>query len=378
MLKSKIEKRIEDLDLASMLYLEKDSFFEIIKIKGDVVRAHRFLEGTSVVDDKALVVASDAATIVLKRYREKEETAHEILASLEVERAALQVEVIAGESMGLLNLPGINSEAAIEFASQIKYLRDVAKELEIDLKDPLSRILLKDVIRPQVKKGWFLGKKITEKPRNLFCFEFGKSQWGTCFGDIGAEPPLPNNIREILDRPCVFWPDKKVRETHMLVLIPNTINRKPFTLNRLSELIREPKVGYKTQYRAYDNDIKRELGAKSYPSYWVLMTRDVIPNSQKKNYEHMKTLVQTCAQQSEIPYGIPTALEAATAILMNHAKTGERLYSEKVTVCQRPVNKNQWATAIGRFPSKGLALAACCSNKTGSLGSWGVSGICRL
>ena len=334
---------------------------------------------------------------------------------MDIESAALQVEVIAGESMGSRDLQGVNLEIDANFVSategqlmgsgmtmsgvkstfisasaavisnfsdtpnesktlsrekEIKYLTDIKKELEINLKDPLSQMLLKDVIKPQVKKDWFLGKKIIEKPRSLFCFEFGKSQWGTCFGDIGAEPPLPDNIREILDSPCVFWPDKKVRETHVLVLIPNTINGNPFDLNYLSELINKPKAGYETQYRFYDNYVKKDLGAKSYPSHWVLMTRDLIPGSQNKSYKDIKAHIQSHAQQSKIPYELPTALEAATTILMEHVKTGEKLYSGddrllypflrryngSFTVCQEKVNDNQWPVAIGGFSSGGLGV----------------------
>ncbi|MGZ6330812.1 MAG: SH3 domain-containing protein, partial [Parachlamydiaceae bacterium] len=46
---------------------------------------------------------------------------------------------------------------------------------------------------------------------------FGKAKWATYFGDIGEEPPLPNNIQTILSSPCPFWPNKKVEETHLLV-----------------------------------------------------------------------------------------------------------------------------------------------------------------
>ena len=71
---------------------------------------------------------------------------------------------------------------------------------------------------------------------------FGKAEWGKYFGDVGIEPPLPANIENILNEPCSFWPDKKVKETHLLVLIPNTVNEKPFTMNYLGELIPETKV----------------------------------------------------------------------------------------------------------------------------------------
>src|SRR3981189_1843179 len=52
---------------------------------------------------------------------------------------------------------------------------------------------------------------------------FGKAMWAKYFGDSGIEPPLPSTIPEILNSRCPFWPDKKVRQTHLLVLIPETV-----------------------------------------------------------------------------------------------------------------------------------------------------------
>ena len=108
---------------------------------------------------------------------------------------------------------------------------------------------------------------------------FGEEEWEIYFGDVGVEPPLPANIEEILNEPCSFWPDKKVKETHLLVLIPNTVNGKPFTMNCLGELIRKPKSEHSTRYRFYCNGANEAVGDKSYPSHWVLMTRDIIPGS---------------------------------------------------------------------------------------------------
>ena len=69
---------------------------------------------------------------------------------------------------------------------------------------------------------------------------FGKEAWAKYFGDVGIEPPLPTDIVKILKAPCPYWPTKKVIETHLLVLIPETINRRPLTLTSLGELIKKP------------------------------------------------------------------------------------------------------------------------------------------
>ncbi|MCB9092835.1 MAG: TIR domain-containing protein [Halobacteriovoraceae bacterium] len=192
---------------------------------------------------------------------------------------------------------------------------------------------------------------------------FGKAKWEKYFGDIGAEPPLPPNIDEILNSPCSFWPEKKVRETHLLVLVPQTVNGRPFCLDSLEGLIKSPKTGHKTQYRGYSDYVKKELGSKSAPSHWVLMTRDVIEGSRNKSYDDQKKLVQSHAQKTKTPYEMPMALDAATAILMHYVETGKALYTDDklgpqwtYTRCQEKVNNNQWPATIGGFAAGGLSV----------------------
>ncbi|MCB1115478.1 MAG: hypothetical protein KDK71_03315 [Chlamydiia bacterium] len=191
---------------------------------------------------------------------------------------------------------------------------------------------------------------------------FGRAKWEKYFGDLEAEPPLPANIDEILNSPCPFWSGKKVRETHLLVLVPQTVNGRVFCLDSLSELIKNPKIGHKTQYRAYYDEIKKELGSKSVPSHWVLMTRDVIPGSRNKTYDVQKRLVQSHAQKTKLPYKMLTALDAATAILTHYVETGKRIYKPYLmftygasTRCQEILGSRE-TIVIGGFDTEGLAI----------------------
>ena len=188
---------------------------------------------------------------------------------------------------------------------------------------------------------------------------FGKAEWGEHFGDIGVEPPLPPNSEEILNSPCPFWPGKKVRETHLLTLIPATVNGSPLTLNSLGELIKAPKAGHKTEYRYHNDYVKKELGDQSTSSHWALMTRDVVPESRNKNNAAQKKLIASYAQKSGQPYVLPKALDAAVSILMEHVSTGKRLYKDSpwtYTRCQESVNEDQWPVAIGGFAAGGLVV----------------------
>jgi hypothetical protein len=189
----------------------------------------------------------------------------------------------------------------------------------------------------------------------------GPKEWEEYFGEVGAAPLLPANIDEILNRPCPFWPDKRVKDTHLLVLVPATVDGKRFTLDLLGDLIKGLQMGdKKTKYRRYGIYVQKELGAKSPgSSYWVLMTRDVLPGSRDKTYGEQETLVAEHARRIDLPYEMPDVLSAATSILLHHARTGERLYTDAPwthTRCQEKVDKNIYPVAVGGFSSGGLIV----------------------
>jgi len=194
---------------------------------------------------------------------------------------------------------------------------------------------------------------------------FGAAEWSKYYGDVGAEPPLPANINEILEAPCPFWEGKKVKETHVLVLIPKTVERKssgllssklkvePLTLNQLGKMIVKPKQGHATKYGYYLDGLKKEHGAKpSEGAYWMLMTRDVLPGSRNKSYKDQQALVA-----KNTGYAVPKLLEAATCVLMEHVKTGKYLYGRDpftYTRCQEQVAGYQGL--VGGFAAGGLCL----------------------
>ena len=193
---------------------------------------------------------------------------------------------------------------------------------------------------------------------------FGKEQWARYIGNVGEEPPLPTHIDTILDSPCPFWPGKKVRHTHLLVLIPATVDGAPFTLNSLGTLIQNPKgEGRKTKYGYYGEVTKRQLGDQSPSrSYWVLMTRDVLPDSRDQANSSQKGLVAGHAERTGLPYEMPHALEAATAILMHYVRTEERLFGDSpytYTWCQDKVDNSppfDCPVTVGGFSSGGLLV----------------------
>jgi hypothetical protein len=208
---------------------------------------------------------------------------------------------------------------------------------------------------------------------------FGKELWAKYLGDVGEEPFLPSNIQQILQSTCPFFPDKKVEETHLLTLIPKTVNGKLLTLNTLEGLVKHPKQGQATKYAHYWYEIEKQYGSQSLSSsYWVLMTRDVIPESRNKSYDAQKQLLESYRQKAHVPYEIPHLLEAAVSILMEYLQTGKRLYSDNpltLTRCQERVSRHPhptWPLFVGGFAAGGLIFT---SNNPGVHECYGVGGL---
>jgi len=188
----------------------------------------------------------------------------------------------------------------------------------------------------------------------LNAFSFGEKKWEKYFGFAGEIPELPADIVEILRSSCPYVKDKKVAETHFLMLVPATVNGKSFNLENLEELVKAPKsTGHATKYRYFEPDVKKKYGkATPETSRWVLMTKDVIPNSRNETYAKQKILLEQCSD-----YKVPDLLSAATCILMNFVDKDERLYSDDpytYTRCEETVESYQ--TAVGGLAPAGLVV----------------------
>jgi len=190
------------------------------------------------------------------------------------------------------------------------------------------------------------------KPPALPSIAFGKEMWKKYLGDIGAEPPLPPDINAILKGPCPIWPDKKVEETHVLVLIPQTVNGKPLTLTSLEELVQRPRQREAIKY-AYLN-LGQYTDPPAPPAHWVLMSKDVLPGSRSKSYRDQQTLVNSYRQKA--PYEVPSVLDATVCIFMEYFRSGTYLYGQNpwtFTRCQEEYNADQ-LLAVGGFAPRGL------------------------
>lgn len=187
---------------------------------------------------------------------------------------------------------------------------------------------------------------------------FGKKQWATYLGDIGEEPPLPDNVFKILRSPCPFEPKKKVEETHMLVLIPKTIDGKLLTLRTLEELMKSPKKGSPVQYQYIWNSILTFHGDQSASkSHWVIMKKEIIPGSRRKSYLDQKSLIAKVVHRTGMNYEVPSVLDTIICTFANHVTFGQRLFNDKpwtYTRCKEKVYN--YRVIVGGFSPAGLRV----------------------
>ena len=184
---------------------------------------------------------------------------------------------------------------------------------------------------------------------------FGQKDWEEYFGDVGVEPPLPEDIVEILKAPCPVFNSEgkdaglKVKDTHFLTLIPAAINGDPLTLDLIRELVKSPKNGgnaIKYEYYYPENHNSTPVSK----SHWMLMSKDVIPNSKGKSYlEQLKLL----------PSGheAPHLIDAVVSIFMHYVHTKERLFSDNpltYTRCQEKNSSGKYQMSTGGFSGSGL------------------------
>jgi len=198
-----------------------------------------------------------------------------------------------------------------------------AQEVSLKIFSCLNSNELRECRR--VSKAW----KVLASDKALWK-AFDKKQWETYFGDIGKEPPLPKDIHKILKSQCPFWPEKKVGETHMLVLIPETVNGKPLNLKTLEELVKAPKKGHATKYQwKTSNEHENQAAAKSH---WALMAMDIVGGDEK--YTDQQALIARLVKQTGIDYEVPSVSDAAICIFTKYVSSGKCLFMRNSTRCQ--------------------------------------------
>ncbi len=213
----------------------------------------------------------------------------------------------------------------------------------------------------------------------LECYPcFGEREWINLCGRVAPAPLLPHDFSCIWNGPCpVFLGEKRVKDTHMLVYLPKEVDGKPLSITSFEEIAKRYFPANKDGYGEIWKDILAALGNKTpiEKSCWMLMTKDVLPQSRGKFYYDQKAMVADLAKKALALYEVPRTLEAAICILAqyfnSHASSKIRLFSDNpatYTRCQEEVNVRRYGVVVGGFALKGLCITlddSSCSNDFG-------------
>ena len=221
---------------------------------------------------------------------------------------------------------------------------------------------------------------------------FGRQAWKDYFGVDVPAPPAASTAAALS-----AWENKKpvsylledettaqrVRENHLLTLIPSTVDGAPFTLDKLGELIRRNHGG---RMAAFRDNFENDTGAKAHgfhwyseyipnrvrtkrlsgTSYWLLFPKTILADSRSKHRAGHEAQVQKECGSS---YRMPHVLEAATSLLAHYAvhyapgkrpEAQKRLYANEnskgwwtYTRCEETA-KEGYGLFVGGFGPAGL------------------------
>jgi hypothetical protein len=156
----------------------------------------------------------------------------------------------------------------------------------------------------------------------------GTAQWQQGFQvDVGVVPPIPKSITtELLQSECPLHPGEKIKDTHILMLLPKTVNGEPYSALKLGELCAKRKgSGEKLIYDGEDwaKAWKSQDWAKAQQaqSEWVLLPKsDPDPKRvpQEKHFRSKNIAAQQSVHTDHYgDYREAKALEVMTAALLN-------------------------------------------------------------
>ena len=200
----------------------------------------------------------------------------------------------------------------------------------------------------------------------------GAEAWAAQGVDVGAAPPLPGAITEaLLNSECPLHPGEKIKDTHLLVLIPKTVNGEPYTALKLDELCATRKgSGDKLIYdgEEWATAWKGREWAKApqAQSEWVLIPKsDPDPERMREKYgeerggnRHFRS--KNIAAQQKVhgehykEYREVKALEVMTMALLYDLTHKERLPPDYLR-CEEP-NAFGGRVCVGNFGAIGLKV----------------------
>ena len=186
---------------------------------------------------------------------------------------------------------------------------------------------------------------------------FGIEEWSFFYGikfskkQLRKIPEFPWS-EDVLNAPCPFYKDKKIKETHFAFLGLDTFKGEPLNILKWQEL--HPPTDQPRFYSyAPDNWYAKELFAITlvHTFRWYLMLLEVIPNSSNKTYPEQITMLP-------IGYEAPQAIEEVTKSILYYQKNGIFLNPIMYGRC-RDITSDGLCVSVGHFNWEGLGISNC-------------------
>lgn len=195
---------------------------------------------------------------------------------------------------------------------------------------------------------------------------FDNDKWIKYFGEgivkdedkYEAIASIPLNIFKEFERFKNIFVGKNTQDSLMLVRLPKTLNGN-LTLKSIGELAKKYFPESQTGYNYIWPPFLDSLGDKSIPkSYWVLMTKDILPNSRNKDYNEQQEIINELSKKSLNNYEIPNTLESVICILSQYFDSNIRLFKDHPCTYIRTNNKVQsFCALVGYFIPSGLCIS---------------------
>ena len=190
----------------------------------------------------------------------------------------------------------------------------------------------------------------------------GAAQWKEAFGvKVGAVPPIPNSItKALLNSDCPIEPGKKIKETHILVLIPKSVDGEPYSALKLYELCSKSKgSGNKLIYDGYSSWKGQSWAStEQAASEWVLIPKgdpDPAKVATDKHFRGKNIAAQDVVLRDHYKeYREVKTLEVMTMALLSYLTHKERLLPDWLR-CEEP-NASGGRVCVGFFFAIGLEV----------------------
>ncbi len=164
----------------------------------------------------------------------------------------------------------------------------------------------------------------------------GAIEWEIYTGANVEDVSIPEGMLQILEQPSIniesFPEGAKVGETHVLVLIPGKVNEKEFSFEEAETFFSNTEIkgaAITTNVSPTGSNKKKFDG-----SYWTLIPKGVLKESNSKPYEEQLAMVRSLPNRGREPAAVSRIFELTVAVCLEKIISGADLFTERQQLCE--------------------------------------------